>query len=290
MNDQISDMGKQAIRKMFFKLGKKGILKPAEIRDLIARGRDSFRIAQSVTTNAILQFLLKERLMTQARLDFPSRKETRYFSTEPNIYELALSAGRNSYLTHHTAMYFHGLTEKEPSIVYVNSEQGAKTTGEPELTQDAIDQAFQRPPRKTRNFTRYARRTIYLLNGKFTGALGVIGIPLNKSSGRVTDLERTLVDITVRPQYSGGMSGVWAAYRKAGDKVSIPRIADLLMKLDFVYPYHQAIGLCLEKTGRFSPKDLTTLRQIPKEFDFYLTHQIKSPAYSKEWRIYYPRG
>src|SRR5713101_935353 len=180
--DRTSDSGKKAIRSLVSNLPQKGILKFTEVRDAINSGRSSFRIAQSISNNDIIQFLLREGHLKQAKLEFPNRKETRYFVTEPNHYELALSVGRNCYFTHQTALYLHGLVKKEPTVIYVNSEQGAKATREPELTQEAIDQAFQRPPRRTNNLTRHAGRSFCLLNGKFTGGLGLTEIQLEKGS------------------------------------------------------------------------------------------------------------
>ena len=59
---------------------------------------------------------------------------------------------------------------------------------------------------------------------------------------RFTNLERTLIDATVRPVYAGGVFEVRKAYELAKEKVSVNRLAALLQKLDYTYPYHQAIG------------------------------------------------
>ena len=32
------------------------------------------------------------------------------------------------------------------------------------------------------------------------------------------------------------------------------------------------------------------LKKPGLNFDFYLTHQMKNPAYDSEWRLYHPQG
>jgi len=59
----------------------------------------------------------------------------------------------------------------------------------------------------------------------------------------VTDLERTLIDIVVRPAYAGGVHQVLTAFVRSRPKVSLERIAKLLRRLDYIYPYQQAISI-----------------------------------------------
>ena len=64
-----------------------------------------------------------------------------------------------------------------------------------------------------------------------------------------TTLERTLIDITVRPIYSGGVNAVLDAYKKSIGKVSVKKIIAILDTINFIYPYYQAVGFYLEKAG-----------------------------------------
>ncbi len=125
----------------------------------------------------------------------------------------------------------------------------------------------------------------------FTGNLGITEI--NFSSNEflpITDIERTLIDITVRPVYSGGIYMVLDAYKAAQDKVSINKLTAYLQKLNYVYPYHQAIGFYLDKTGAYSKKQIDLLHKFEMKYDFYLTHQMKEMDYSPEWKLFYPKG
>jgi predicted transcriptional regulator of viral defense system len=103
-----------------------------------------------------------------------------------------------------------------------------------------------------------------------------------------TDLERTLIDITVRPAYAGGVQEVLKAYTNAAKKVSVNRISALLDKLDFIYPYHQAIGFYLEKSGAYKDNQIKLISKKDMKFDFYLTYDMKEMLYSEKWKLFYP--
>jgi hypothetical protein len=131
---------------------------------------------------------------------------------------------------------------------------------------------------------------VVLLSGKQTGQAGVAD--LKGPEGETlpaTTLARTLVDIVVRPAYAGGITQVLEAYRGARGKVTGPEIAGILTELDYVYPYHQAVGYLLEKAG-FAPDDAGVLKKIGMRFDFYLTHGMKQPRYEESWRLFVPQG
>mgnify|MGYP000190431234 CR=1 FL=1 len=86
---------------------------------------------------------------------------------------------------------------------------------------------------------------VALLMGQYTGQLGVIDMTMDdRYQIQVTNLERTLIDMTVRPTYSGGVFEVLNAFRSAARLgLSVNKLSALLQNLEFVYPYHQAIGL-----------------------------------------------
>ncbi|HYP39310.1 MAG TPA: hypothetical protein VEX13_03035, partial [Chloroflexia bacterium] len=101
-------------------------------------------------------------------------------------------------------------------------------------------------------------------------------------------IERTLIDIVVRPAYSGGVMAIVEAYKRAANKVSVERMVEVLAQLQYVYPYHQAIGFFMEHSQSYSREQIELLNQHPKKFDFYADYEITEPRCSPEWRQSYP--
>jgi hypothetical protein len=98
-----------------------------------------------------------------------------------------------------------------------------------------------------------------------------------------------LIDIVVRPAYSGGIFQVFQAYRAAKDQISTNRLVAILRKLDYVYPYHQAIGFLMHRAG-YPEKPLQLLRDLGVEYKFHLVHAIQRPEYDPHWQLFYPQG
>ena len=104
---------------------------------------------------------------------------------------------------------------------------------------------------------------------------------------RVTNLERTLIDIALRPYYSGGVEKVLDAYKLALGSVNVTQLAEYLTQLNYVYPFHQAIGWYMEKAG-YSDKQLKPFRSQSKLRLFYLTHKMQNPILDTAWKIFVP--
>lgn len=107
---------------------------------------------------------------------------------------------------------------------------------------------------------------------------------------RVTDLERTLIDVTLRPAYAGGVFEVPKAYALARERVSVNKLVTMLRNLEFAYPYHQAIDYYLERSG-YTASQLALVRRLPFEHDLYLAHDMGRTRYEAELGTYsYQRG
>ncbi len=281
----------EAIVNFFDGCGPK-ILRLADIADLLAENRELWKAPASMTTSRLIRVLTRHGSLKRWSFPFPHRKELRYTWGDVPLLEVLLALKPNAYFTHHTAMRIHRLTEAVPNTIYVNHEQ-AGHSGDAELQQERIDLAFQRAPRQTKNVVQHEGRRICLLNGMYTNQLGVIEkrVPYDSDRSvraRFTNLERTLIDITVRPVYAGGVVEVFNAYCVARERVSVKRLVTTLQTLGYAYPYHQAIGFYLERAGH-RPSSLDPLRKLPQEFDFYLAHKMGRTCYTKEWRLHVPR-
>ena len=110
----------------------------------------------------------------------------------------------NAYLCHASAVFVHGLTDQLPRVLYVNYEQSVKPKTSGGLTQEGLDRAFRGTQRESTFAFDYDGYKIILLSGKNTRSLEVQNVQLQAGGKvRVTSVERTLIDITVRPTYAG---------------------------------------------------------------------------------------
>jgi len=269
----------------------KKIFDGPEIASILEEQRRFWRLAESMTARAFIEFLNKKARLQVVRFDFPYRPIIKYVWGEVPFYAIVLSLKPGCYLSHYTAMHLHELTDQIPKVVNLNVEQGPKPHGPVELAQERVDFAFSRPTRMCNNVAEYEGRQVRLLNGLYTDNIGVTEMPGPEGETlRVTDIERTLIDIAVRPEYAGGPFEVLTAYRQASSRVSVNRLAALLKKIDYIYPYHQVIGFYLETAGTYKKPQIDLFARLGTKCDFYLMHQITTPEYSSQWRLYYPKG
>lgn len=269
------------------------VMKLSDIASILVEQREFWRLAQRTTTGHFVEFLKTSGKLKQLDFPFPYRAETRYVWGDVHLLETLLTLKKDAYYSHYTAMRMHGLTEQIPKTIYLNHEQRPQPQN-PSLEQGRIDAAFSRKPRVSNNIIDRDDLRICLVNGMHTNQLGVISSKVSYDSNekvkvRLTNIERTLIDITVRPVYSGGVFEVGKAFELAKDQVSVNALSALFQKLKYVYPYHQAIGFYLERAG-YKPSVLDMLRRFPIEYDFYLAQQMQKTRYVKEWRIFVPEG
>ena len=237
------------------------------------------KFAKEVVQSNILQaqnFEFNERLKSQIR----------FWTSKADIYYVAVTLIPRAHLSHITALFLHGIIEKQPKFIYITSEQSEKQdrVQTSELEQDNVDYAFSKPQRQTNTKCIYRGKEIIALNGMFTNNKGIISM----SGKSVTSLERTLIDITVRPGYSGGVSEVLKAFINAKNNVDINALIDLLDNINYTYPYYQSIGFYLERAG-YSTQQISKLKNRDKCVDFYLDYAIENPIYSTDWRLFYPQ-
>lgn len=271
-----------------FKLFRKG-----DIRRVMAEQRDFWRLAQRANTDELIAFLAKHGELRNFRIEFPSRPaEIFVWGDSTPLLEILQFSRPRSHYSHYTALRFHGLTEQVPKTIYLTEEPHATQKRHSDLSQSAVDAAFKKPVRVSQNMAVLNDLRICILNG--SGEIGIIEGEMHEGERRparirVTNLERTLIDATVRPAYAGGVSEVLKAFQNARQSVSVNRLRALLQKLDFLYPYHQAIGFYLQRAG-FSATAVKLFRELPQQFDFYLAHEMGATDYISEWRLHVPRG
>ena len=274
----------------FFKTSKKKAFNELQLYNIINDRREDWGISDRKSVSSIISYLvdnsdLNPYYITSGRVRNP---KTIYAWDTNDEYTIVSALKSKSYFTHYSALYLHQLTLQIPKVFYLNSERLPANLENGTLSQETIDRAFAKEQRKTKQVLSYGEKLIYLLNGKYTGNLGVITESTDEKHFHYTDIERTLIDIAVRPAYAGGVFEVIEAYRNSKELVKVEKLKKYLIKLNFLYPYHQVIGFYLQVSGYDNPSlDLFTEKM---EFDFYLTYGMRSKEYSSRWRLYYPKG
>jgi hypothetical protein len=278
-------LAKPEIFANFAKAGPRAYAK-AELDQLLTNHAAEWRLAKSTNINDFIAFLQKSSGIKtyEFRADAYDRTIIRYAWGAVSPSALAFSLKPQGYLSHGSAVRLHDLTKLSLKMDYLNVEQSPKPRGG--LTQNGLDKAFPRKQRQSNYIFRHASHSVTFISGKSTGRLGVETLQsANGENLEVTNLERTLIDITVRPVYAGGVEEVLKAYRAARDRVSVDRLMSILDDLSYVYPYHQAVGFLMQAAG-YNVSDAIMTRS--RELDFYLAHGMKEPSYSKTWRLFYP--
>jgi hypothetical protein len=287
---------KDALLAYFFELHKIGdrVFTRGDLKRILLEHRGKWKVAKKHGVGDFIEFLLGDKGFDFHHVELTSElngSTERFVLGTVSPYQVGLSLKPRAYLTHGTGVFLHGLTDEIPKTIYVNHEQRPKVT-QSALSQTALELAFSRPQRMSRFALRWGDYRFVLINGKATGRLEVGTIRDPTSDGEVvsaTKLERTLIDIVVRPAYAGGIYQVLQAYRRAKESMSSNVLVATLKKLEYVYPYHQAIGFLMERAG-YEKNRYARLRTLGLNYDFYLVHGMKERLYDKDWRLFYPKG
>jgi predicted transcriptional regulator of viral defense system len=210
-----------------------------QLADVLHHSRHIWHLAASPTVQDFIGFLTKHGHLRARRFRSKAygQEITRYAWREVSPYEMAMSLKARAYFSHATAVTLHGLAKPGSKTIYLNVEQSPKPSNPGSLTQDGIKLAFSRKQRQSNLTYAYPGISITILAGKNTNRLGVeqisgiAALPLP-----VTNIERTLIDVVVRPAYAGGIVHLLNIYRAAKDRISVERLLETLKSLDYVYP------------------------------------------------------
>jgi predicted transcriptional regulator of viral defense system len=262
------------------------------LRDILNNNPAFKEISTGSNFSKLIDFLADRKMLHRNNFTTAENEVSTLYTWKVNDEFTAISGLKsNAYFVFFSALFLNRLTLQIPKTVYLNFERArsekALDKQEP-LTQEKIDQAFAGNQRKSNATYSFGDKNIVLVNGKFTNRLGVIKSQDPGQAFEYTDLERTLIDIAVRPVYSGGVFDVLDAYRNAKDRLDVDKLSMYLGQLDYLYPYHQVIGFYLDKAGYPEEAYLSFRKEMT--FRFYLTYNIRIKDFSEKWNLYYPRG
>jgi hypothetical protein len=254
----------------FFDIQPPAIYSRSQLAEVFSLNRADWRLRHFGGFGKTVRFLVENTPFCEFQLHSERYGDKfRYAWGNCSPYRLGLSLKTAAFLSHGTAAHLHGLTKD---------------------LQESIDRAFQHVQRRSNYILSCNDWLFILLNGKNSGRLGVATVQSQEGfQVEVTDLERTLIDLTVRPSYAGGVRVVLEAYEQARPRVCVDKLFDYLQRLDYVYPYHQAVGFYMQHAG-YSTAQISQLKGLGLGFNFYLTHAMKDPKFDLDWKIFYPTG
>jgi predicted nucleic-acid-binding protein len=257
---------------------------------------------KSFSLNKFIKYLLDNEFIFEFEFENNINDKkiyvSKYFNNKSD-YAKALEVSSllipKSYISYFSSMYHYNLTQQLPKKIYLSVERKSNAPHNA-LKQEVINKALCKEGRLPAGVLSMLGYEIYLVHAKEANRVGIKRVLLFDKDYRITTLERTLVDIVVRSEISGGIEEVVQAYKKAfelyRDTIFINKIIFILKKLNYIYPYHQVIGYLLSKSG-FDASN------IKKEFefknDFFLARGIVNENlndldYNQEFRLYIPKN
>ena len=286
---QVMQVSKPLISKYFRGLEEK-IYTPEDINKIFHDNRKDWRLLKVTKIGDLIEFIVENKLVKEIKIKMPNNSiRKRYIQGNVSIYKIALSIDSNAFLSHYTALYLYNLTDNIIKDVYINRELARKTGRVNKLVQENIDRAFSRPMRVSKQIASFGEYRIFLLNSKNFERLGVVESKINEEVIYLTNIERTLIDAAVRPNYTGGVTEVLNAFKKAKEKFSVNKLKAMLKKMNYIYPYHQTIGFYLEKAG-YEERLIRLFEDFEIKYNFYLTYKMKQKDYSDRWKLFFPKG
>lgn len=262
------------------------VLTTEEFEQVVSQIND-IRGLKSISRVKIKDFLLN-RYITKGSLVGYGSNEFYYFKDEKiDQFDIASTRSRSAFFSYYSALSIHNLTIQLPKQVYLTWERkGLRSKSSSNLLQLNVDIVFNKLPRVTQDKRKYKNFTVNFINGQNHNLLGVENF---RKFFFVSNIERTLIDVSVRPFYAGGVTQVLQSFQEAKGRLNTKKLFEYYVKMDFIYPYHKVIGFYLEKAG-YSKSDYKPFLNLESNIDFYLTYNILHKEYNSKWKIFIPKG
>ena len=265
-----------------------------DIKNIFSLNRNDWKIAGYRTADQFMSFLENKNIIKILKLKHQSTGSIKKILTEPDAttQNIALTIKKDGYLSNYSSMQIHQLTLQIPKSLYISFNKSLELKdikkSKNEISQENIDIAFSKPQRITSEVYKSEfdnTRFYFIQKAHKEKNIGII----SNNNYSYTDLERTLIDIAVRPAYSGGVFEVLNAFEIAKENVDINKLNKYLLELDYKYPYHQVIGFYMTKAG-YADEKVNLFSNYLSKYDFYLTYNMSNKEYDSKWKIYYPKG
>ena len=276
----------------YFTLNKQEILKiicsyeflsQRQLKEILVILKNKSLVSNSLSFNSFLLKLIDEGL-SQKSITIRGHLKTRYtFNQDFNIYNFCNSLEKNSFFSMSTALNIQGLSDFREEYIFVSKERSTKIEqGNVTLTQENIDNAFSKKPRRTNAYDKIDNHVVVLLEANKTDTFEVI----EYNGYRVSSVNRAFVEMITNVQYLQSSETIIEVFTKIKEKLNLDTIYTIIEKFDFIYPYFQLAGFYLEKIG-FSKAELVKFHDKKSGLNFY-TQKNKNPyEFDEYWKIYY---
>jgi predicted transcriptional regulator of viral defense system len=263
-----------------------------DLKKIFNTYRVDWSIAGYRTADHFMKYLTEIFYLKLIKLQHQSTGSIKKIYTKQNAtsHHIALTIKKDGYLSNYTAMQIHQLTLQIPKSIYLSysKSKDADDIHLLILEQGNIDNAFSKSQRTTSDIYKSEidnLRYFFIQKSYVENKIGIV----THNHVSYTDIERTLIDIAIRPAYSGGVFEVLHAFEMAKGIVNIRKLNNYLLELNYQYPYHQVIGFYLAKAG-YENRELKIFKKYISSYKFYLTYNMSIKEYDEEWKIYYPKG
>lgn len=264
-----------------------------DLQTIFHSNKDQWKLSTRTTYTKFIKYLVENKQLLKIKklvhLETQSEKLI-YTFKNANTYDVITAIKKNGYLSYLTALVVHELTLQIPKTTYISEEIHDTYLHHNTLDQESIDKAFAKEQRTTTNIYKDdLTNERYVFTERKMNITNIGIITDNSLNYQTSNIERTLIDCVVRPQYSGGIFSVLEAFRNALDILDIVKLDSYLDDLNYTYPYHQLVGFYLEKSG-YNTSLLTPFLNKVSRFNFYMTYNLSNKKFDPKWKIYYPEG
>ena len=258
-------------------------LSQEQLKEILHQLKDKSLVSSSLSFNSFLLKLIDEGL-AQKSITIRGHLKTRYsLRGDFNIYDFCNSLEKNSFFSMSTALNIQGLSDFREEYIFVSKERSTKIEqGNVTLTQENIDNAFSKKPRRTNAYDKIDNHVVVLLEANKTDTFEVI----EYNGYRVSSVNRAFVEMITNVQYLQSSETIIEVFTKIKEKLNLDTIYTIIEKFDFIYPYFQLAGFYLEKIG-FPKVELEKFYTKRSELNFYTQKNKNQYGFDGYWKIYY---
>ncbi|MBA1421623.1 MAG: hypothetical protein FAF03_12560 [Epsilonproteobacteria bacterium] len=255
-----------------------------DLHDLLRTFRENSLISKGISSTQFFNLLQTRLNLITHSASSENMNKIRYtLYQDVNIYDFVQTFGKDGFFSMTTALNLQGLSDSKSQLVFFSKELSVKNAPQTKsLTQEAIDQAYQKEYRLSRNIVTYKEKHIVYLTPKHTDRIEVI----QHGDYQVSSIHRVLVEMILNIQYFNGFQTLIEIFEPLQERLDVQRIFDVVSAFNLIYPYFQLLGFMLERLG-FSRESLKIFKDEVGELKFYTEKNKNTYQFDAYWRVYF---